>query len=64
MNLSRTRLERLIYDYVFDKNGRKMLRLFWFDNVPYEKIADICDVSVSTAKNTIFECEKCVIRHL
>ena len=64
MDLSRTRLERLIYDHVFSKNGRKMLRLFWFDGVSYEAIAEELDISVSTVKREVFECEKCVIRHM
>lgn len=48
-------LEKLIKEWVKCERARKLMRRHFIDNVPFERIAEECDISTQRAKSIVYE---------
>lgn len=63
-NLSRSQLERLIDEWVFNERNRGILKRKLLDGVTFEAVAGEFDVSVRQAKNIVYKSERILFKHM
>lgn len=63
-NLSRSQLEHLIDEWVFNERNRGILKRKLLDEVTFEAVADEFDVSVRQAKNIVYKSERILFKHM
>lgn len=64
MDLSRTRLEKLIDEHIFSERDRRILKRKWFDGITYEAIAEEFGMSPRQIPRIVQRCEKAVINYI
>ena len=64
MDLSRTRLESLIDEYIFSERDRRILKRKWFDRITYEALAEEEDMSPRNVPYIVERCELIVVKHM
>lgn len=63
-SLSRSQIEHLIDEWVFNERDRAILKRRLLDGVTYERLADEFDLSVRQIKNIVYKSEKRLFRHV
>ena len=56
--MSRSEVEHLIDEYIFNEKHRDILKRRLLDGICYEPLAEEFDLSVSGVKRIIYKCEK------
>ena len=64
INLSRTEIEHLIDEYVFNERDRKILKRRLLDGICYEPLAEEFDLSVRQVKNIVYKHEERIFSHV
>ena len=64
MDLSRTRLERLIDEHIFSERDRRILKRKWFDKIAFEPLAEEFELSVRWVKKIVYSSEKILIKYI
>lgn len=64
MDLSRTRLEKLIDEHIFSERDRRILKRKWFDGITYEALAEEFDMSPRQMPRIVLRCELAVINYI
>ena len=64
MDLSRTRLERLIDEHIFSERDRNILKCKWFDGMTYEAIAEQFMLSPRHVPRIVERCELIIIKYI
>ena len=64
MDLSRSRLEKLIDEYIFSERNRRIMKRFWFDGITYEVIAEEEEMSPRHIPNIVKECELILVKYM
>ena len=64
MDLSRTRLERLIDEHIFSERDRNILKRKWFDRITYEALAEEFGMSPRHMPRIVERCELIVINYI
>lgn len=63
-DLSRSELEYLIDEYIFNERDRAILKRRLLDGICFEPLAEEFDLSVRQVKNIIYKHEKSIFKHL
>jgi DNA-directed RNA polymerase specialized sigma24 family protein len=58
MNISRTELEKLIDEWIFNERDRKILKRRLLDGICYEPLAEEFELSVRHVKKIVYEAEE------
>ena len=64
MELSRTQMENLIDEWIFNERDRKILKRRLLDGICYEPLAEEFDLSVRQVKNIIYKQQDKLFRHM
>lgn len=64
MNLSRTRLEKLINEHIFSERDRCIIKRKWFDGATYETIAEEFAMSPRQIPRIVHRCEMVIIKYI
>lgn len=64
MDLSRSRLEKLIDEYIFSERNRRIMKRFWLDDITYEAIAEEEEMSPRQIPNIVKECELILVKYM
>lgn len=56
-NLSRSEVEHLIDEWIFNERNRKILKRRLLDGVTYDRLAEEFDLSVRQIKNIVYKGE-------
>lgn len=63
-NLSRSEVEHLIDEWVFNERDRAILKRRWLDGIIYDKLAEEFDLSVRHVKHIVYKYEPKVFKHI
>lgn len=63
-NLSRSQIEQIIYEWIFNKKHRDILIDRLLDGMTYQEIAEKYDISIQQTKNIIYKSQDRLFRHL
>ena len=63
-NLSRSQIERIIDEHVFNEKHRRILKRRWLDGICYEPLAEEVDLSVRQTKNIVAKYESRLLPYL
>lgn len=63
-NLSRSQIENLIYEWIFNKKHRDILIDRLLDGLTYQQIAEKYDISIQQAQNIIYKTQDKLFKHL
>mgnify|MGYP003289886641 CR=1 FL=1 len=63
-NLSRSQIENLIYEWIFNKRHRDILIDRLLDGLTYQQIAEKYDISIQQAQNIIYKAQEKLFKHL
>lgn len=63
-NLSRSQIEQIIYEWIFNKKHRDILIDRLLDGMTYQDIAEKYDISIQQTKNIIYKSQDRLFRHL
>lgn len=64
IDLSRSDLEKIIDEWVFNERNRNIIKRRLLDGICYEPLADEFNLSVRQIKNIVYKTENIIIRHL
>lgn len=64
MNLSRSELEKLIDEWIFNERDRKIVKRRLLDGIIYESLADEFDLSVRHIKTIVYRAEETLKMHV
>ena len=64
MDLSRSRLEKLIDEHIFSERDRRILKRKWFDRITYEALAEEEEMSARQIPNIVKECELILVKYM
>lgn len=64
IDLSRSDLEKIIDEWVFNERNRKIIKRRLLDGICYEPLADEFNLSVRQVKNIVYKTESIIIRHI
>jgi hypothetical protein len=64
IDLSRSDLEKIIDEWVFNERNRNIIKRRLLDGICYEPLADEFNLSVRQVKNIVYKTENIIIRHL
>ncbi len=64
MDLSRTRLEKLIDEHIFSERDRLILKRKWFDGTTYEALAEEFQMSPRQIPRIVQRCEETIINYI
>lgn len=64
MDLSRTRLERLIDEHIFSERDRNILKRKWFDHITYEALAEEFGMSPRHMPRIVERCELIIVNYI
>ena len=63
LGLSRSEVEKLIDEWVFNQRDREILKRRWLDGICYEPLAEEFDMSVRQVKTIVYKLEGKVFGH-
>ena len=63
-DLSRTQIENLIDEWIFNERDRRILKRRLLDGICYEPLAEEFGLSVRQIKNMVYKCEDKLFRHI
>ena len=63
-DLSRTEIETLIDEWIFNERDRKILKRRLLDGICYEPLAEEFDLSVRQVKNIVYRSEDKLFKHI
>ena len=63
-DLSRTQIENLIDEWIFNERDRRILKRRLLDGICYEPLAEEFGLSVRQIKNIVYKCEDKLFRHI
>ena len=63
-NLSRSQIEDVIFEWIFNKKHRDILIDRLLDGMTYQEIAEKHDISVQQTKNIIYKAQDKLFKHL
>lgn len=66
MELSRTKIEALINEWIIGKNAerdRRILHKRLIDGLTYERLAEVEDMSVRQIKNIVYKRQEVIFKH-
>ena len=64
VDIPRSELEKLIDEWIFNEQHRKMLKLNLLDGWTYEHIAEEFDMSVQQIKTIVYKGKKTIFTHV
>lgn len=64
IDISRSELENVIDEWVFNERNRKIIKRRLLDGICYEPLADEFNLSVRQVKNIVYKTENIIIRHI
>ena len=64
LDLSRTEIEHLIDEWIFNERDRRILKRRWLDGICFEPLAEEFDMSVRQIKNIVYKQGDMVLRHI
>lgn len=64
LDLSRTEIEHLIDEWIFNERDRDILKRRWLDGICFEPLAEEFNMSVRQVKNIVYKSESRVFKHL
>lgn len=64
IDISRSELENVIDEWVFNERNRKIIKRRLLDGIHYEPLAEEFNLSVRQVKNIVDITESIIIRHL
>lgn len=63
-NISRSELEHLINEWIFNERDRAIVKRRILDGVHYERLAEEFDLSVQQAKSIVYKAHEILIKHI
>lgn len=63
-NLSRSQIEGIIFEWIFNKKHRDILIDRLLDGMTYQEIAEKHDISIQQTKNIIYKAQDKLFKHL
>lgn len=63
-NKSRSEIERLIDEWIFNERDRKILKRRLLDGCCYEPLAEEFDLSVRHVKNIVYKAQERLYKHI
>lgn len=63
-NLSRSQIEHIINEWIFNKRHREILVDRLLDGMTYQEIAEKYDISIQSTKNIIYKAQDKLFKHL
>jgi len=64
IELSRSEVERLIDEWIFNQRDRNILKRRLLDGICYEPLAEEFDLSVRQIKNIVYKSEIRIFKHI
>ena len=64
IDISRSELEKVIDEWIFNERDRRIAKRRLLDGVCYEPLAEEFDLSVRQTKNIVYKTESVIIRHI
>jgi len=64
IDISRSELENVIDEWVFNERNRKIIKRRLLDGICYEPLAEEFNLSVRQIKNIVYKTESIIIRHI
>lgn len=64
LDLSRTEIEHLIDEWIFNERDRDILKRRWLDGICFEPLAEEFNMSVRQVKNIVYKSESRVFKRL
>lgn len=64
IDISRSELENVIDEWVFNERNRKIIKRRLLDGICYEPLAEEFNLSVRQIKNIVYKTENIIIRHI
>lgn len=64
IDLSRSDLEKIIDEWVFNERNRNIIKRRLLDGICFEPLADEFNLSVRQVKNIVYKTENIIIRHI
>ena len=64
LNKSRTEIDHLIDEWIFNERNRCIIRRRLFDGITYEKLAEEFDLSVQQIKTIVYKSQDILSCHL
>lgn len=62
--LSRTEMENLIDEWIFNEKYRKILKRRLLDGIIYDDLSEEFNLSVRQIKNIVYKCQDQLYRHM
>lgn len=63
-DLSRSQIENLIYEWIFNKRHRDILIDRLLDGMTYQQIAEKYDISIQQTQNIIYKAQEKLFKHI
>ena len=63
-NISRSALEHLINEWIFNERDRAIVKRRILDGVHYERLAEEFDLSVQQTKEIVYKANEILIKHV
>lgn len=63
-NISRSELEHLINEWIFNERDRAIVKRRILDGVHYERLAEEFDLSVQQTKEIVYKANEILIKHV
>lgn len=63
-NLSKSQIDVLIEEWIFNSKHREILRDRLFDGLTFERLAEKHDISVRQTKNIVYKCMERIVSHI
>lgn len=64
IDLSRSEIEYLIDEYIFNERDRKILKRRLLDGLTYERLSSEFDLSVQRIKSIVYKSQDKLFRHI
>ena len=64
MEKSRSEIEIIIDEWIFNERNRSMIKRRMLDGITYERLAEEFDLSVQQTKNIVYKCRDILSKHL
>lgn len=64
LDLSRSQIEHLIDEWIFNERDRKIIKRRLLDGICYEPLAEEFDLSVRQIKNIVYKSEIRIFKHV
>lgn len=63
-NLSRTEIEKLIYEWILSERDRKILKRRMLDGICFEPLAEEFNLSTQTVKMIVYKAQDKLYKHI